>query len=137
MAFSRVIDSNYHSIRNWNKGDNLPDGKTLLKIHDKCGVSIDWLLTGKPAKGLKCPFCGDWPDNIRDAAADVKEILESDDEIVRTALQSNLAAFRQSIEKNKKGPPGSTNKPKSGMRARGKPSGWQSGADPAAKSVAG
>ena len=128
-SFAEKIGSAYDSVRRWCNGKSLPGGPALLKMHEIYGVSIDWLLTGKSAKGAICPHCGDWPDDIRDLCADVKKILESDDEVVRTALQSNIAAFRQSIEKNKKLQTRPKDKIYPGKGVRDKP--LESPADPA------
>ena len=137
VAFSSKIDVSYQAVLNWSKGENLPDGGALLKMHEKYGVSIDWLLTGQSANGSACPHCGDWPDDIRDLCAAVKKILESNDAVVRTALRSNIAAFRESIEKNRRQQKGTKNKVKPDERARDKPMGRPAGTDRVARSAAG
>ena len=136
-ALAKNLDVTYESVRRWCNGEYLPDGQTLLTVQEKYSVSIDWLLNGAKKSGLKCPFCGDWTEDIRTACADMKEILESDDEAVRTALRSNLAAFKQSIEKNKKLHSRPKDKQNPGKRARDKALGSHSDTVPAAKSAVG
>lgn len=85
-AFAEKLGVVYDSVRRWCNGDNLPDGNQLMLIHNKFGISIDWLLTGKeprtapnenlhtvsetqvgyePLSKSHCPFCGDMSDHVK------------------------------------------------------------------------
>lgn len=44
---AEAIGVSYDAVRQWCNGENLPDGKRLLLIHQKFNVSLDWLLTGE------------------------------------------------------------------------------------------
>ena len=92
----------YEAVRKWCKGINLPDGKMLLAIHEKFNVSIDWLLTGKESKGCsEEEFMAQWPEEIRNACRQLKDVFLSDHPVIKPALISNLAAFQYSVEKEK------------------------------------
>ena len=43
-------------------------------------------------------FMAKWPKEIQDACRKLKDILLSDDPVIKPALLSNLAAFQQSLE---------------------------------------
>jgi len=112
-AFAEALGVVYDSVRRWCNGENLPDGQQLLSIRDKFGVSIDWLLTGADPTPVKITgvaesaseynedsMCG-WPQEIKDACRQLKQILLSNHPVIKPALQSNLAAFQYSVEKEK------------------------------------
>jgi len=93
-VFAEAIDVSYDAVRQWCIGENLPDGKRLLAIHEKFHVSIDWLLTGNE-HGEE--FMCDWPPVAIEACQRVKNILDSGNKIVIDALYTNLAAFEENI----------------------------------------
>jgi transcriptional regulator with XRE-family HTH domain len=94
--FADKIGVSYDAVRQWCIGENLPDGKRLLSISEKFGVSLDWLLTGKDA-GAK--FMATWPEDIVRACRDLKELIESNDAAILPALQTGLVAFRESVRR--------------------------------------
>ena len=97
-AFADMIGVSYEAVRQWCIGENLPDGKRLLAIHEKFGVSIDWLLTGQ-ARGSPPPDAmSGWPPAILEACRTVRTILDSDDAVTAEALLMNIKAFAQAIE---------------------------------------
>jgi len=113
-AFAEAIGVSYDAVRQWCIGENLPDGKRLLAISEKFGVSLDWLLTGRgPEKiavsGIEeagkeynsCESFDHWPEEIQNACRQLREILLSDHPVIKPALLSNLAAFQFSLGKEK------------------------------------
>jgi transcriptional regulator with XRE-family HTH domain len=112
-AFAEAIGVVYDSVRRWCNGDNLPDGKQLMLIHEKFGVSLDWLVIGiGPQKaavagiaeqeaGYGCESLDSWPEDIKNACRQLREILLSDHPVIKPALLSNLAAFQHSVSKEK------------------------------------
>jgi len=101
-TFAEAIGVSYEAVRQWCIGENLPDGRRLLAIHEKFGVSIDWLLTGKePGAQLPEAFMAQWPVEVRNACTQLKNILLSDHPVIKPALLSNLAAFESSVEREK------------------------------------
>ena len=115
-TFAKSIGVSYDAVRQWCNGENLPDGKRLLAIRDKFGVSIDALLSGSdPGQTYKPQIaettaeyggsCVDsldkWPEEVKNACRQMKKILESDHPVIKPALLSNLAAFQYSVDKEK------------------------------------
>lgn len=46
--FAKLIGVNSATVVKWLKGITLPNGRTCIKIKEKCKIpSIDWLLTGE------------------------------------------------------------------------------------------
>lgn len=101
-AFADALGVVYDSVRRWCNGENIPDGDTLLAIHEKFNVSIDWLLTGKESVETSAEqfMCG-WKPEVREACRTVRKILESSDRVTSEALLMNINAFEMSIEKDK------------------------------------
>lgn len=112
-AFAETIGVSYDAVRQWCLGENFPDGRRLLSIHDKFAVSIDWLLTGTGEKQLiqgvaeakdayngNNDFMSGWPEDHRNDCLMLKEILDSGDKVAIAAIKSNLVAFHESIRKN-------------------------------------
>lgn len=109
--FAGKIMVHYDTVRRWCNGNNLPEGNDLLLIQNNYGISIDWLFTGKGNRYLETvhmavnetpgeyAFMSDWKEDTKNACRDVKEILESDDEVSAFALRSNIAAFRDSVRR--------------------------------------
>ena len=115
-AFADALGVVYDSVRRWCIGETLPGGSQLLAIRDKFGVSIDWLLTGRGsfpvmAPGIHespdspygtpqqpCPFCGDMTDEIKALCKTMKEIIESKHPAIVPALESNIKAFKYSMD---------------------------------------
>lgn len=110
--FAKKIEVHYDTVRRWSNGANLPDGGDLLKIKEKFGVSIDWLLTGaakanvaeKTVEESSVPYRADSPraQELKRACQQVKNIILSNHPVIKPALLSNLAAFEYSIEKEMK-----------------------------------
>lgn len=93
-AFAEKIGVAYDTVLAWCNGENLPNGKQLIGIHEKFHCSLDWLLTGKT------PEVGDvktGSKEIQNAYKQLIAIMESDHPVIKPALLSNLAAFEYSI----------------------------------------
>ncbi len=117
-AFASALKVSYDTVRSWCMGEFLPGGSQLLSIHKKFGVSIDWLLTGidpsqmhsqniKEASAIYSPSVDSldgWPEEIKDACRQVRNILLSDHSMIKDALLSNLLAFQRlhSLEEKNK-----------------------------------
>jgi transcriptional regulator with XRE-family HTH domain len=93
---ANAIGVSYSAILQWCNGENLPDGKRLLAISEKFGVSLDWLLAGKDPGA---DFMSTWTEDVVRACHSLKEILEARDPIIAPALQANLAAFREAVKR--------------------------------------
>lgn len=114
-TFADAIGVSYEAVRQWCIGKNLPDGKRLLAIKEKFGVSIDLLLTGTDPSQIQThtinelqaeySACADsmdkWPEDVKNACRQIRDILLSDHPVIKPALLSNLAAFQSSVEKEK------------------------------------
>jgi transcriptional regulator with XRE-family HTH domain len=64
---------------------------------------IEWYLYGEKSENesksmSEEEFMAKWPKEIQDACRKLKDILLSDDPVIKPALLSNLAAFQQSLE---------------------------------------
>lgn len=96
--FARDLGVNYDTVRCWCAGEYLPGGETLLLLHEKYNVSIDYLLTGKDPGAA---FMNEWPPLVRDACTQVKEILTQGKIAAAVALHTNIKALAQTVQKNK------------------------------------
>lgn len=95
--FAQSLGVTYDTVRRWGLGEFLPGGAELIKIAEKYDVSIDWLLTGKVP-----PLATDienWAPETQEACRTVKRVIESGDKTTALALQMNLHAFSQSIDR--------------------------------------
>lgn len=122
-AFADKADLNYRSMMGYlmpGRCGFVPEWDQLVKIAAATGKSIDWLLTGLETAQARhvvaegnAPYnvadeC-DWPadvtdqqrEEIRRACKSVQKIYLSDHRVIKPALQSNLAAFEYSIDKEK------------------------------------
>lgn len=96
--FAGTVGVAYDTVRRWCNGENLPDGKDLLSVHNKFDVSIDGLITGKnPGESFMC----DWSDDMKETCKTVKKILESEDKETSDALRSSILAFEKSFARFK------------------------------------
>lgn len=62
------------SLSNWKSGRNTPSTKTLQKIADYFGVTVDYLMTGKDEEKDKAPKLT--ARDERDIAKDLENIME-------------------------------------------------------------
>jgi len=60
-------------------------------------VSTDWLLTGQEKKSVTV-FTSDWPDDLKNLCLDLKEILETADEVSIAALKMNMAMIKGAVK---------------------------------------
>ena len=79
---------------------------TLLELIVELGITrgwnLHWLLTGNKSKGCsEDEFMAQWPEEIRNACRQLKDVFLSDHPVIKPALISNLAAFQYSVEKEK------------------------------------
>lgn len=61
------------ALSNWKTGRSTPTAKTLQKIADYFGVTVDYLMTGKDEKPLEPQLT---PRDKRDIAKDLESIME-------------------------------------------------------------
>lgn len=73
-AFAAKVGISYEAIRLWCKGNFFPGGDHLIKIKEKTGVDINWLLFGVSDKKENNFMCG-WPEETIRACNELKEIL--------------------------------------------------------------
>ena len=94
---ARALGVSPQSINNWRRRGTIPWGKicTFAQIHN---LSYDWLLTG--SESVKYGNYGNLSVEIKDACLLLIEILQSGDEIVKSALINILHAFIDPINKN-------------------------------------
>lgn len=62
------------SLSNWKSGRSTPNTKTLQKIADYFGVTVDYLMTGKEESTKKEPALT--PKDERDIAKDLENIMQ-------------------------------------------------------------
>jgi len=105
------------AVTRWKKNDIKPNFDAIIKICEVFDCSFDWLLTGKDHRSDTYPtapdhskseingkpnFCGDdWSDEEIKYCRQLKRILDSDNEIIKSAIRSNLDAFEYSVIKEK------------------------------------
>ena len=112
--FADAIRVSYDTVRSWCIGEFLPGGAQLLAIKQTFNVSIDWLLNGseprpvltdvspgisenRPEYGSEKELMSDWSEDTREACLALKEIMTSGDHLLKSAILSNLAAFKLSV----------------------------------------
>ena len=101
VRFNEIIGQR-DAVTRWKKESYRPSLEILLEITEKFPVTIDWLLTGKESKGCsEEEFMAQWPEEIRNACRQLKDVFLSDHPVIKPALISNLAAFQYSVEKEK------------------------------------
>jgi transcriptional regulator with XRE-family HTH domain len=86
-------------------GKSGPSADMIAGIFLEYGEHLNWLLTGQwpcaapeVADEREC-ICSTFSDEIKKACRDVKEILDSDDQVAALALRTNIAAFKDSVER--------------------------------------
>jgi transcriptional regulator with XRE-family HTH domain len=93
--FNRRIDDR-DAITKWKKKKTKPSLEILFRIAQEFNCSFDWLLTGKDRAS---DFTCGWSQEAIEAFNNIKEILESDDPLARTAMMSNLTLFKESVRR--------------------------------------
>jgi transcriptional regulator with XRE-family HTH domain len=93
--FNRRIDDR-DAITKWKMKKTKPSLEILFRIAQEFNCSFDWLLTGKDRAN---DFTCGWSQEAIEAFNNIKEILESDDTIARTALMSNLTLYKESVRR--------------------------------------
>jgi transcriptional regulator with XRE-family HTH domain len=96
-------------IRN---GKRDPGAETLRKLITNTDISAHWLLTGEGPmmRGIQTIEEDDAPlTKLRSVKADVQalvsdliDILESDDDVMKTAITENIRAFKISVDRKAK-----------------------------------
>lgn len=96
---SRNVISNIHG----KSGKHKPSLQYIIAVAKATGKPIEWYLYGleAPITG-KCPICGDWTDEVREACRKLQEIMESGDEETKSTILGTLNVYRRSIEKKGK-----------------------------------
>jgi len=97
-AFAKKAGISDQAFRKYLRG-SVPGGENILKIARAGNCSTDWLLTGEE-KGnyIKCKL----PPEAGDICDMLKEIFNSPDTQIHDALHTNLVAFKNSTQKDKK-----------------------------------
>jgi len=86
----------YEAVRLWMKGTRLPDGGQLLNLKRKLKCSIDSLLTGEN-KEFDESTAGQ-SEELKNLCLDLKEILETADEVSIAALKMNMAMIKGAVK---------------------------------------
>lgn len=99
---------NVNTLRNYERGDSLPNLEVAASICRYFGVSTDWLILGEGPMhrsesaaevAQSAPVPAPQPEEdwkMSDMLTKTAEVLESDT-IYRTALASNINAFHQAV----------------------------------------
>ena len=97
------------SLSNWKSGRNTPSTKTLQKIADYFGVSVDYLMTGKEETSDKEPQLKPKDErDIKNILANTEQLLKQDglmfdgDPASPEAIESILSAMQIGMEMAKK-----------------------------------
>lgn len=77
-GFANKTDINYKSVRLWCKGSYLPQVEHLIKIKNKIGISIDWLLFGI-YDVKQSSFMEGWHEDAVKACKELKDVLDYGD----------------------------------------------------------
>lgn len=92
-----MLDIAVSTYSYWEKGTYEPDQKSLAKLADFFGVSVDYLLGREPSKNEKCP-------TVRDARSDIAENfvkefgeLFTDEAFIKTARLYKLMTAAQRL----------------------------------------
>lgn len=95
-----MIHITEQTLNKYEKGHRVPDADCLNRMVNALECDDPgWLLTGrKSIQMTEEEFMAKWPEEIRNACRKLKDILLSDDPVIKPALLSNLAAFQQSLE---------------------------------------
>jgi transcriptional regulator with XRE-family HTH domain len=99
QLFADKIGVDRSTVSRWCAGKTIPDLKQAIAISQNLNISLDSLLLGKEPGG---DFMCGWDEESIEACKVLKEILESGDKMARAAILSNLDAFKDSIDKNKR-----------------------------------
>ena len=99
---SKNVISNIHG----RSGRHNPSLPYIIAVARVTGKPIEWYLYGKqPEDQVKAvteeAFMAQWPEEIKNACRQLKEILLSDHPVIKPALLSNLAAFQHSVREEK------------------------------------
>ena len=97
------------SLSNWKSGRNTPSAKTLQKIADYFGVTVDYLMTGKEETSDKEPQLKPKDErDIKNILANTEQLLKQDglmfdgDPASPEAIESILSAMQIGMEMAKK-----------------------------------
>ena len=106
--FANRAGINVNTLRNYERGDSLPNLEVAASICKHFGISTDWLLFGEgpmrrgesAAEAPQAPaapsLAAEDDFKMTDMVTMTVEVLESDT-IYRTALASNIRAFHQAV----------------------------------------
>jgi len=102
IGISIASVSNIHG----KKGKVKPSIEYIVAVAKVTGKPIEWYLYGtQPENQAKAmteeEFMAQWPEEIKNACRQLKEILLSDHPVIKPALLSNLAAFQHSVQEEK------------------------------------
>jgi len=101
-AFNTRINKRDAATR-WRHTELKPSIDALITICNEFGCTVDWLLTGEESnQRAKCPTCGNWSDEVKEACRELQEIMESGDEEAKNAISTTLNVYWNSIEKKGK-----------------------------------
>ncbi|UVK85209.1 helix-turn-helix domain-containing protein [Pseudomonas sichuanensis] len=57
--FAECLGVNRKTITRWEAGEALPDGSSLLALHESFGASPTWVLLGEVVPGAEVPISGE------------------------------------------------------------------------------
>ena len=103
-SFAREAGISETSLSEYLSNKTSPDATTLSKMHQNCGVDINWLLTGQssiPSTQPK-PSARYLPKELSSYMDKAEYILTMGSVTYVAALKENLTAFARAVEQEKK-----------------------------------
>ena len=118
-TFAGLVGSSQGTISKYEKG-MAPDAIVLSRIAWYGHTSVEALIGEFYKQGMPL-------ENVAEHSLDelfgyVRDIFESDDDIMKNALKSNILAFGEAVRRKKPGPKGNNNSPSEKLRNPGSPS---------------
>ena len=77
-----------------------PSLQYVVAVARFTGKPIEWYLYGQGSQeSAKCPTCGNWSDEVRDACRKLQEIMEFGDDVAKETILNNLDLIRRGMTK--------------------------------------
>jgi transcriptional regulator with XRE-family HTH domain len=93
---ARALNVSPQRLSNWPKRGTIP-WVELCTFAVERNLSFDWLLTGHE-KGYTSDFSADWSDDLKNLCLELKEILETADDVSIAALKMNMAMIKGAVK---------------------------------------
>jgi len=98
--FAKKAGMNYSTLMTYLRPENngrVAEWDQLVKISKASGKSIEWLLTGKE-NNITPDITASWSEELKNLCLDLKEILETADEVSIAALKMNMAMIKGAVK---------------------------------------